>query len=386
MDSRVPSSAARPPILARLVSGLGLSAGMLVLLVVLLELAGLVVPALSRRALDPEVKVLEQGRVQPHPYLAYAVRPGFRQDNRAKGGDQVSHNSLGFRGPETTWEKPEGVYRIVCLGGSSTYGFGPSSDATNWPARLEVHLNAAAPPRRVEVINGACQGYSTFESLINLSLRLLDFEPDLVITYHAINDMRCALWREARNDNTNWRANWPVERPSAIDRLLASSTTYRLLRWLDLDWRRGRSGDIGWYVIVGNQTEEWALTPAAEIGFAAIRRNLEEITALARFRGAQVLFGLEAMRWSDLPLKHPATAEEQRIGLERVLTITREVGAELGVPVVETGRALEKEAARQVAETGADRIFTSEVHMTDEGCDLLARTFAAAILERGWLR
>ncbi len=386
MDSRELKSAARPPILARLVWGLGLSAVILAFLVLLLELAGTFVPGLSRRALDPESNYLEQARIQPHPYLAFCVKPGFQQDRLATGGEQVSHNSLGFRGPETTWDKPPGIYRIVALGGSSTYGFGPSTDAATWPARLEFHLNAAAPPRRVEVINGGCQGYSTFESLINLSLRMVDLEPDLVIVYHAINDMRCALWHPSRRDNTNWRAIWPVERPSTLDRFLARSATYRLLRSLDPHWRARRSGDLGWYVINGYGSGEWALTPAAEVGFAAIRRNLVEIAAVSRAHGAQVLFGLEAMRWADLPVVHPATADEQRRGLERVLQIVRQAGAELEVPVVDTARALEDEAARQQAESGADQLFRSEVHLTDAGSDLLARTFAAAILELGLLR
>jgi len=362
----------------------GLFTTVLLAVLAVLELVGLFVPALSADVLDPERKLLEQARVEPHPYLAYANKPGYSSDQRASGGKQIAHNALGFRGPETTWDKPEGVWRIVCLGGSSTYGHGPSSNATTWPMRLQDHLNAAVLPKRVEVINAGCQGYSTFESLINLSIRLVDFEPDLVVTYHAINDMRCALWREAQHDNSHWRAIWPVERPSLVDRLLGRTTTWRLLRSLDPTWRARRSGDLGWYAIVGYGGEDYALSPAAEVGFASVRRNLESIAALARGHGAQVLFGLEAMRWSDL--ERFGTAEAQRAGLQRVLDITREVGAAHEIPVVDLAAALEGEADRQRAENGSDRIFTSEVHLTDEGADLLARTLAQAILELGLVR
>src|SRR5512134_3975120 len=50
----------------------------------------------------------------PHPYLAYSPTPNYH-----KG--LTSHNSLGYRNDEFSLEKSEGVYRIVALGGSSTY-------------------------------------------------------------------------------------------------------------------------------------------------------------------------------------------------------------------------------------------------------------------------
>ena len=50
----------------------------------------------------------------PHHYLAYYPSPGY-----AKGENR--HNSLGYRGEEFAVPKPPSVYRIVCLGGSTTY-------------------------------------------------------------------------------------------------------------------------------------------------------------------------------------------------------------------------------------------------------------------------
>jgi lysophospholipase L1-like esterase len=364
--------------------GLGVLVTVLAIAVVALEVAGRFVPALSPDTLDPEKKLLAAARVEPHPYLAYANKPGFRSEPHGLDRHQISHNQLGFRGPETTWDKPEGVWRIVCLGGSSTYGHGPTSDATTWPARLQAHLNEAGPPLRVEVINGGCQGYSTFESLVNLSLRMVDLEPDLVVVYHAINDARCALWPRVERDNTHWRALWPIERTSALERLLSRSTTWLLLKGLDPAWKAGRSGDLGWYAIVGYPAEDWKLSPSAELGFASVRRNLESIVAVSRGHGAQVVLGLQAMRWSDLD--RFGTKEAQVEGLRRVLQITREVGGELDVPVVDLAAPLEAEAERQRVADGKDTVFTSEVHLTNEGADLLARTLAQSILELGLVR
>jgi hypothetical protein len=55
--------------------------------------------------------------------------------------------------------------------------------------------------------------------------------------------------------------------------------------------------------------------------------------------------------------------------------------------LAEVAAALEAEAARQV-EAGApkDDVFTSEVHVTDKGADIIARVFADTIVAEGWLQ
>lgn len=387
-----PRPSARAPLALRLLAGLGVSTAVLVVAVVLLELGGLVLPALSKEALDPEALAMKHARVGPHPYLAYANRPGFSTDRRAEGGQQISHNSLGFRGREFPVVKPQGVFRIACLGGSSTYGQSESSDDVIWPARLEVLLNENAPADapRVEVINAGCQGYSTFESLINLELRVVDLQPDVVLVYHGINDMRCALYREPVRDNTHWRAVWPVERPSRLEELVQASTTFRFLRHLDDSWIRRRS-QLGSYVIVAFDpvADQYYKTDPPAQGFDNIRRNLRSIAAVARAHGAKPIFMTQAMRYSDLELA--PSRDMQAWGLKRVQELLREVGAEREVPVLDIAPVIEAEAARQLAAGETievkgklqDRVFTSEVHFTDAGSELMARTVAAALVGGG---
>ena len=136
-------------------------------------------PGLGLRDLNPVAVGLEEARVEPHPYLAYVPKPGFTSKEGAK--HQIAHNSLGFRGPEVVTPKPAGTFRVLCLGGSSTYGHGPTSNDTTWPARLQAYLKQAKPDMPIEVVNGGCQGYSSFESLANLAFRGLPLKPDLVI-------------------------------------------------------------------------------------------------------------------------------------------------------------------------------------------------------------
>jgi hypothetical protein len=87
-----------------------------------------------------------QDDLQWSPYEHWVIRPNLRSRF-------FRTNSLGFRGPETTVQKPDGRFRIVVLGGSSAWGFGSTADERTIPGRLEALLRAKYPGRDIEVVN-----------------------------------------------------------------------------------------------------------------------------------------------------------------------------------------------------------------------------------------
>ena len=103
-------------------------------------------------------------------------------------GFSVRINALGFRGPETTMPKPPGVYRIVALGDSVTFGWGVDDEHT-FLRRLEADLNAGVPGRRFEVINTGLPGYDSVQELATLERRALALSPDLVLLTYVVNDI-----------------------------------------------------------------------------------------------------------------------------------------------------------------------------------------------------
>ncbi|MCC7015110.1 MAG: SGNH/GDSL hydrolase family protein [Planctomycetes bacterium] len=345
------------------------------------------IPGLRSRELDPLAFQLQQARVGPHPYLAYSNKASY---DLKSDKETIHHNALGFRGPETTWAKPAGTFRIFCIGGSSTYGIGPSSNETNWPERLQAHLNERGLGKKVEVINGGCQGYSSFEMAIQLATRGVSFQPDLVLTYETINDVRCALYPGVVPDNTHWRANWPVARKSELEGLLEHSLTFLAWRRYCTDWWEN-SKNLGSWVIVdfGKWTsttgDDYAQPTDAELGFLNTRRNLVTILATARAHGAEVMFVTQGTRMSDFD-RAAKSAQAQKDAFERVYRLIGEVANERGVPYCDARVVLEAEAARQSAANGKDQVFTNEVHMTDAGCELLARTIAERIVELGLVK
>jgi lysophospholipase L1-like esterase len=351
-------------------------------------------------------------RTVPHPYLGYALAASWRTPPGP--GNQASHNALGFRGPETTWEKPPGVFRIVTTGGSSVYGMSESKDEAVWSRVLEEQLNASGLKQRVEVINLGVFGWTSTEMLINLGIRGLDLQPDLVIVYEAINDKRAALYTlggEVQHDNTHWRAVWPVDRPSKLESMLEKSRTYMIWRryWTPYAIERV---DLGFFAMVNykhyldnRETVRLYLhapEPPPDLGFEIYRRNLEQMVAITRARGAQILFATQALpRWH---LAGAVDEADQLAGLDRILKIQRDVATAMNVPVCDSaavvGAQMEAEVqSRIAAEVAADPtrpreeieadlrragrsdlLFSREVHPNDAGSALIARTIADCLL------
>jgi hypothetical protein len=341
-------------------------------------------PGLSRAELNPAyLASADAFRTIPHPYLAYGLKPSYATAPDAKGG-QKSHNSVGLRGAEVAVAKAPGTFRIACLGGSSTYGNTPTNDAATWPARLQVHLSAGRPEADIEVLNGGAPGWSSFESTVNLAFRMLDFEPDLVLVYHSINDVRCALYvaHEPLPDNSHWRSVWPVYRPSPLEPLLERSMTYLVWRKYFTDHLQQRA-DIAYFAIRDHPDfkSDWyqqgASVPTG--GFDNFRRNLVSIAAVARAHGAEVIFASQGMDASDIPASTLSRAN-QLAGMQRMTALLQEVAQQRELLYLDAASALEAEAARQIEADGVDGIFTKEVHLTDGGADFLARFFADAIL------
>jgi GDSL-like Lipase/Acylhydrolase family len=127
--------------------------------------------------LDPEV-----GAIHIPGKRGWAVSP--------LGWQYVEMNSHGYRGREWSVEKPSGTYRIAVLGDSFAEAFQLPEERT-FAARTEQGLNRqCGPGRRFEVLNFGVAGFGTGQELETLRLRVLRFQPDLVLLYfYGSNDV-----------------------------------------------------------------------------------------------------------------------------------------------------------------------------------------------------
>ena len=104
-------------------------------------------------------------------------------------------NSLGFRCPEFTRNKPNNTLRVVCFGDSSTFGIGAKMEDT-WPSLLrqefenEIANNVfdRSAEQHVEVINAGVPGYSSHQGLQHMRQELERLDADVVLASYANND------------------------------------------------------------------------------------------------------------------------------------------------------------------------------------------------------
>ena len=120
-------------------------------------------------------------------YRLVRTRAGLRLHG-APWNVAITTNRLGFRGRETTVAKPAGVFRVVALGDSSTFGVCVGDDETFCAMAEGLANSDARSGRRVEVINAGVIGYNTMQGLRALERVILPLRPDCVVVSFAVND------------------------------------------------------------------------------------------------------------------------------------------------------------------------------------------------------
>jgi lysophospholipase L1-like esterase len=138
---------------------------------------------------------LGRPRLDLTPFLQYNLELGWSNRPFSRGtvydreyATYLQYNSKGMRGPERSYAKPPGTYRILALGDSFVDGYTVAL-ADRVTEQLERLLNAASPPQRVEAITMGVAGYSTDQELLWLESEGLRYEPDLVVLLFFDNDI-----------------------------------------------------------------------------------------------------------------------------------------------------------------------------------------------------
>jgi len=114
--------------------------------------------------------------IEPSNTMGYKLIP-----HRGRGYFKV--NSLGIMDRERSIEKEGGIFRIVALGDSITYGGMPT-----YVQFLEDILNKNTVGHKFEVWNCGVPAYNTAQEFNFLNYKCLSFKPDLVILQFCLND------------------------------------------------------------------------------------------------------------------------------------------------------------------------------------------------------
>ena len=290
-----------------------------------------------------------------HPFTNYRLNPDYRsRDGRSR------HDALGLRGPEVAIPKPAGTYRIVCIGGSTTYTM-VQDDADAYPAQLERILRERYGDAQVEVINAGVGGWSSWECLIDLELRVIDLQPDLLVVYHGINDVHPRLVPPElyRGDDTGLVRQWQPETA-----WWEHSVLLRVLG-VKLGFARGNTiRDLVHTKHLGLDLED-CLDRNPPVYFA---RNLESTIAIARHFHVNLMLATFAgcAGMGDF-IALPGIQRAIREGND----VIRAAAARNDVPLLEFSTAMDPDT----------RLWADGQHVNAEGAKVMAEIFARFVHE-----
>jgi hypothetical protein len=102
-------------------------------------------------------------------------------------GHQVRSNQLGFRERDFSIPKPAGVYRVMVLGDSLTWGAG-LSEGQRYTALVNEQLSAEHPDLKIEVLNFGLSGCPTTIERDILRKHIHQVAPDRIVIGFCVND------------------------------------------------------------------------------------------------------------------------------------------------------------------------------------------------------
>ncbi len=296
---------------------------------------------------------------KPDPDLFWRLVPGFN----FPGAEIEGVNSLGFRGREFSEKKGEGSIRLVCMGGSVTFG-----ERDSYPQSLQELLDSLVSGRRFEVINAGIPGYSSFQGLRLLKTRILDLEPDLITVLYGWNDH----WLARGFSDKEQR---PVGKNVAeIQSFLGRARIYQLLNSIHSSikeelyfYRRSVAGESD---------------PKYRVSLEDYRENLREIIELARENRIKIFLltapsGATEGQVPPYLLEMKFIAEPQKIiPLHQSYNqVVRELAREKRVPLVGLARVFEKRKDEGLFDDPAKEI----IHPNKKGYQLIAQEIFEAI-------
>ncbi|MHC1788084.1 SGNH/GDSL hydrolase family protein [Solidesulfovibrio sp.] len=315
--------------------------------------------------------------------VQYDERLGYRLARTGSDPSQLE-DSLGR---SFAVAKPAGVFRILCLGGSTTYGVG-ADKSNSYPAQLEdlLHRVYGGCGLRFEVLNLGVMGYHSWHSRIRFEAELAGLRPDLVVVMDAVNDLVAST---VVDDSPAF-----VEEKERLLRLTNALGGGSLLSRLNA----GLSEHSALYRLLGIAAHKFGSVGAVAAGDgpAAMRRriesfgyrdNMRELAAKARTAGADC--AIIDYPWLAAPqlaqtapdvVRH-ATTDLYLFGRSYFPETNAQLARETGAAVIDAQPAFDAAVAARPDKAG--EFYFDEIHLTKYGNQLLARQVLAGLPQVG---
>lgn len=193
-------------------------------------------------------------RMIGQPYLQVVPMPGYSNNLG------IQHNQQGYRGEAVPVRRRPGYVRILCLGGSTTYGWKVWGADETYPAQLKALLEQELPPgvKGVEMINAGVPTGCCAEVLTHYHFKFHYYQPDLVIINTGGNDASAMDSLTYQPDYSHWRRqlNNVYQLPPQSRWMAHSRVLTVLILWLFRSeyisgqsylWPLGHTPDVVWF-------------------------------------------------------------------------------------------------------------------------------------------
>jgi lysophospholipase L1-like esterase len=293
-------------------------------------------------------------QVSDSPILAYELKPDFIDPSRPG----FRTNSGRLWGPERAIPKPPGVFRIALVGDSVVEGYGLDREEGTIGSQLQGTLRG-----NFEVLSAGVRGYNTRAEVELVRLRVLPYQPDLVVLVFVSNDYRQV------NANLDGAGRYP--RPRWVDRLLATSHLVRFAAFR-LNWSHYREEADPEYL--EKRHREAGSRDNVVVG-------LEELASLSRTHGFRTVIAVWP-GFGETIDGAPGFREDTHPDRMRV----EAVAARYDIPLVRLGRGfVEDYAGRRNPPTPSELYTTDGMHPNADGAKIAARALGQLLADQGLL-
>jgi lysophospholipase L1-like esterase len=329
---------------------------------VLLGVLGLLAPLLLldlglRPFIEPKTTLFV-----PDPELGWRPRPGARAE---WGHVRVEINAKGLRGPEVGWTKPAGVFRVLYLGDSVTFGYGLERVEDTYPHLVGVDLEGRLGTP-VDTVNSGVGGWSPWQQLGYLQREGLRYQPDLILVGFVLNDVT------EKFSLTNFggaEAGWQLDRTarSRLDAWLSRSALVSFARDGFATWRFGSDVFLGAQRYEAEEVQWLAAHARGERLRRAWAITFENLEAIFQVAAEQEIPAALVVFPFAFQLEDPiATSEPQ--------AMLREFAQTRGIPLLDLLPGL---AAAE------DALFLDASHLSANGSRVTAAAIAEFLTARG---
>ncbi len=281
---------------------------------------------------------------------------------------RIQTSSLGFRGPEIPVPKPADMKRIAFVGASTTWCAEVSGNDNVWTHLVTEDLRKHFQGSNIDYVNAGVPGYRAQDSLKNFEQRVAGLRPDIVVIYHATNDMSGELRRLAAANGLIPEAKGTPPSWLARQSLLWNLAEKNVRIWVAQSNAEKNVGRL--------EVEAATLGGAFRADLANLVRRAQDVAAVVavatfsvRIRRGQTeeqQLQSAASALYYMPFMTPSGLIESYARYNQVI---REVAADTGALLIEGEHDIPGDAQH----------FTDSVHFTDAGSRAMANRISSAL-------